>query len=269
MAMSVATPSGPVAIEDVTVIPMDSDRRLSGQTVLVRDGRIARIGPRDAARIPGDAVRISGTGRYLMPGLAELHGHIEHEADLPILLAFGVTTVRNLVGWPRHLQMRDAIARGELLGPTIDTVGPVVDGPPTMRPWATPVADHADAQRVVGWVKRSGYSGVKIYDRLSPVGYDAIMDAADARSFPVVGHIPFRVGVEQALRRKQRCIEHAYGYIEACQPLGSPLRELKVDPAQARMALSKAPAVDPDDPRLDELVAATVAAGTWNAPTMM
>lgn len=260
---------GPLAIEDVTVIPMDADRRLTGQTVLVRDGRIAAITPRETAQIPKDAVRVSGSGRFLMPGLAEGHGHLRNDGDFPLFLAFGVTTIRNLMGNPFHLRLIAAVDKGELVGPTINTVGPVTDGPPTMRPWAIPVADRADAERVVGWVQRSGYSGVKIYDHLMPQGYDGIMDVAAERSFPVVGHIPFNVGLEHALRKKQRCIEHSYGYIEACQPLGSPLRERKINPAQARMALSKAPAVDPDDPRIDELVALTKAAGTWNAPTMM
>ena len=258
-----------LAIEDVTVIPMDRERRLSSQTVVVRDDRIASIGPRESAQVPADAVRVAGTGRFLMPGLAELHGHVDSEADLSVALAFGVTFIRNLEGFPFTLRLRDAVARGEIVGPTIDTVGPVVDGPITMRQWVVPVADRPAAERVVERVQRSGYSGVKIYDHLTREAYDGILDAATARSFPVVGHIPFRSGLEQALRKRQRCIEHGYGYVEACQPKGSPLRELTVRPSDARMALSKAAPVDPDDPRLDELVALTKAAGTWNAFTMM
>jgi len=258
-----------VAIEDVTVIPMDRDRHLSNQTVVVRDDRIVAIGPRESARVPDDAVRVAGAGRFLMPGLAELHGHVDSEADISVALAFGVTFVRNLEGGPHTLRLRDAVVRGEIVGPLIDTVGPVVDGPITMRQWVVPVADRADAERVVDRVQRSGYSAVKIYDHLTRAGYDGILDAASARSFPVVGHIPFRSGLEQALRKGQRCIEHGYGYVEACQPKGSPLRELTVKPSAARMALSKAAPVDPDDPRIDELVALTKAAGTWNALTMM
>ena len=258
-----------IAIEDVSVIPMDRDRRLTNQTVVVRDDRIVAIGPRESARVPDDAVRVAGAGRFLMPGLAELHGHVDNEADLSVALAFGVTFVRNLEGRPHTLRLRDAVACGEIVGPLIDTVGPVVDGPITMRQWVVPVADRADAERVVDRVQRSGYSGVKIYDHLTRVAFDAVLDAANARSFPVVGHIPFQAGLEQALRKGQRCVEHGYGYVEACQPKGSPLRELTVKPSAARMALSKAPAVDPDDPRIDELVALTKAAGTWNAFTMM
>ena len=261
--------SEPLVIEDVTVIPMDTDRRLAHQTVVIRDGRIAAITPRETAQVPKDAVRVPGSGKFLMPGLAEGHGHIRGENDFPLYLLYGVTFVRDLMGTPLLLRLRDAVARGELLGPTFDTVSPVADGPPTMRPWAIPIADRGDAEHMVDWVMRSGYSGVKIYDHLKPAGYDAIFDVAGERSFPVVGHIPFRVGLRHALQRKQRCVEHAYGYVEACQPVGSPLRELTIDPPQGRMALSKAPAVDPDDPIIDELVALTKAAGTWNAPTMM
>lgn len=267
---------GPLAIEDVTVIPMDADRALTRRTVLVRDGRIVSITSREAAQVPHDATRVSGTGRFVMPGLAEGHGHIRSETDFPLFLAFGVTFVRNMEGTPLHLRLRDAVASGELQGPTVDSVGPGLDtiSSPvdTMIPGFDPVISvvgAADAERVVGEIQRAGYSGLKIFDGLTRAAFDGIMDAAAKRSFPVVGHTPFSVGLEHVLARKLRAIEHSYGYIEACQPVGSPLRALTVDPAQARTALSKAPAVDPDDPRLDELVVLTKAAGTWNAPTMM
>src|ERR1043165_7743844 len=168
--------SEPLAIKDVTVIPMDTDRRLSHQTVVIRDGRIAAIAPRESAQVPKDAVRVAGSGKFLMPGLAEGHGHIRGENDFPLYLLYGVTFVRDLMGTPLLLRLRAAVARGELLGPTFDTVSPVADGPPTMRPWAIPIADRGDAEHMVDWVMRSGYSGVKIYDHLKPAGYDAIFD---------------------------------------------------------------------------------------------
>jgi adenine deaminase len=100
--------SRPIAIENVTVITMDRDRVFSAQTVIIRDGRISFVGSNAAARIPHDALRIDGTHRYLLPGLADMHAHLSrnHELSLDFLTLFvasGVTTILNTRGEPDHL----------------------------------------------------------------------------------------------------------------------------------------------------------------------
>src|SRR5262245_45444793 len=103
--------SRPIAIVNVTVLPMDSDRVLPGQTVLVQRGVIAQVGPRDKVTLPAGALRIDGSGRYLMPGLADLHVHMAgpraiQEELLKMYVVAGVTTILNMRGTPDHLTLR-------------------------------------------------------------------------------------------------------------------------------------------------------------------
>lgn len=134
-----SSPSDPSvsAFVGVTVIPMTGPGIvLPDHTVLVRNGRIARVGPRAAVEIPAGALRIDGAGRYLLPGLADLHVHLEYFEDpglLRLFLDHGVTTVRNMDGRPYLLEWRRRIAAGELAGPTIVTAGPLLDGDPPLR----------------------------------------------------------------------------------------------------------------------------------------
>jgi hypothetical protein len=110
---------GVYAITDVTVVPMDRERLLPGRTVIVRDGRIETIGPARSARIPAGAIRIEGRGRYLMPGLAEMHAHVPGGADpqwaqdvLFLYAANGITFARGMLGAPAHLELRSRLGRG-------------------------------------------------------------------------------------------------------------------------------------------------------------
>jgi hypothetical protein len=93
-----------VAFVNVAVVPMDRERILTGQTVVVRGGRIAEIGAATSVRVPGDAVRIDGVNKYLMPGLTDAHFHLQADEDdrqlLQVLVANGVTSIFNLHGTP-------------------------------------------------------------------------------------------------------------------------------------------------------------------------
>jgi adenine deaminase len=116
-----------LVIENVTVVPMDSERPLPHHTVEISGDRILRIAAaneimRDAAGVR----RIDGSGRFLIPGLADLHVHIWQPEDLLLYIANGVTTVRNMDGRPTHLEWREQIRRGELLGPDLYTSGPTI-----------------------------------------------------------------------------------------------------------------------------------------------
>ncbi|MEW6212638.1 MAG: amidohydrolase, partial [Acidobacteriota bacterium] len=107
--------SQPVAFIHVNVVPMDSERIIENQTVIIRDGRIAEIGPSAKVKIPRDALRIEARGKYLMPGLAEMHGHLPNpnqgeavtQSFLTLFVANGVTTVRGMFGFPNHPALRD------------------------------------------------------------------------------------------------------------------------------------------------------------------
>lgn len=124
----VAPLPGLYAFTGVTVIARHSERRLADQTVIVRDGRITTIGASASTPVPERAHVIDGRGRYLIPGLADMHVHLWNEGELTLFIANGVTTVRNMGGDLFHLAWREKIKRGEMFGPTIFTAGPVVDG---------------------------------------------------------------------------------------------------------------------------------------------
>jgi hypothetical protein len=126
------------AFVHVTVVPMDRERLLKNWTVVVADGRIRDLGPSSATKTPKGATLIDGRDKYLMPGLADMHTHTWEEAELPLFLANGVTTIRNMFGGPIHLRWKERIAAGDLVSPTIYTAGPIIDGNPPIwpAPWS-------------------------------------------------------------------------------------------------------------------------------------
>lgn len=237
----------PVAFVDVTIVPMDEDRLVPHQTVLVRDGRIVVVDPVDAVHLPADAVTVAGNGRYLMPGLADMHVHLHDESMLPLFLVNGITTVRNMWGRPDHLKLRARIDRGAVLGPSIVTAGPICDGAPPVWPGSAVITSAADALRSVAEQRQAGYDFVKVYNNLSRAAYFGLVEAAGQHHIPVAGHVPQAVGLRAVLEAGQSSIEHLQGY---CSPLG-------------RIA----PIVD--ELGLPGVAQATRDAGTWNCVTLV
>jgi imidazolonepropionase-like amidohydrolase len=130
---AIAQKSSTTAFVNVNVIPMDTELVLENQTVIVEGDRITAIGPVDEVAAPEEAEIIEGNGAYLMPGLADMHTHLTYDVDpnsMRLYLAYGVTTIRNLNALPEHLEWREQVANGELLGPTIYTSGNVIAGLP-------------------------------------------------------------------------------------------------------------------------------------------
>ncbi len=173
---------GVVAFVNVNVIPMDRERVVTDQTVIVRSGRIQEIGSTSRVEVPDRAVVIDGRGKYLMPGLADMHVHLPRDADadpdaLGLFVANGVTTVRNMWGAPVHLQWRSQITARELLGPTIYTTGPITDGDPPLWPGSALVTEPEQAEPELLAQKAAGYDAMKVMTNLRPEVYDAILVA--------------------------------------------------------------------------------------------
>ena len=190
---------GVVAFERVTVVPMDRERLLADQTVVVRGGRIAAMGPRRLVQVPAGAVRVDGRGRYLMPGLADMHVHPYNADQFVNHLAHGVTTIAVLNGTRAVLGWRDQVRRGEMLGPTIYTAGPSLDGVPAGNPLFLSTATPEAGRLAVRAIADAGYDFVKVYMSLTPETYAAIIAEARAARIPVVAHIPPRVTVDGVL----------------------------------------------------------------------
>src|SRR5262245_61456109 len=145
-ALSSGTAAGTAAaFVDVTVVPMDQERVLPHQTVVVRNARIAKIGPTAGVYVPRGALRIDGRGKYLMPGLADMHSHPESLLDLVLYVANGVTTVRCMGSPPDLRHWRSEAAASRLLSPAIYTAGPVLDGPSELYQGGSSVANAAAA----------------------------------------------------------------------------------------------------------------------------
>jgi imidazolonepropionase-like amidohydrolase len=198
-----------LAIEHARVLPMDRDTVLLDQTVLITRDRISWIGPSSSARIRPETERVDAEGAYLIPGLADMHVHLEDSADLPLYVAAGVTTVRNMRGGPRYLAMRERVVQGTLLGPTIFTSGPTLLGGRRNNPEFVMLRAPEDAERVVLEQARAGYDMIKVHSELEIPVYDRILATARRVGIPVVGHRIAEPGLTRSLRAGQVSFEHA------------------------------------------------------------
>jgi imidazolonepropionase-like amidohydrolase len=250
------------AFVGVTVLPLETAVTLPDQTVVIRGDRIERVAPRAEVAIPAGARVIDGHGRYVLPGLIDAHVHLARTQDLAILLALGVTTVRNMWGAPVHLTWRDQIARGELPGPTIVTAGPILDGDPPAHPGSLIVRTAADVDQAIALHRRLGYDFVKIYSRLSPEAFERLVADAARDGLAVAGHVPWAVPLDRAVDAGMRSIEHMTGFVAALQAAGSPLAG-RIDRA------SRAQQIDHvDEARIAALVQRVAAHRTFDVPTL-
>ena len=198
-----------LAIEHAAVLPMDRDTVLLDHTVIVAGDRITWIGPSPSARIESGAERIDARGAYLIPGLADMHVHLEDVNDLRLYVASGVTTVRNMRGSPEHLAMRQRVAAGTLLGPTIFTSGPTLLGGRRRSSGFVTLRKPEDAERVVLEQARAGYDMIKVHSELAVPVYERILATARRAGIPVVGHVIEEAGLARSLRAGQASLEHA------------------------------------------------------------
>lgn len=151
------TPSNITAFVGVTVVPMDSPHALPDQIVLVQGDRILEIGSSDAVHAPVQAKRIDAHGLFLLPGLADMHVHLlEGEAYFPFFLANGVTTIRHMATPPDVRGLRDQVKSGALIGPTIYTAGPILDGSPPVWKSSDVASTAEEARRAIEKQKNAG-----------------------------------------------------------------------------------------------------------------
>lgn len=218
-----------VAFVNATVIPMDRERKLFDQTVVISDGKIISIGPASKVKIPRGALRVDATGRFLIPALSDMHVHLESEAfnmmlgpehqlaaaNIPFegflfpYIANGVTTIQVLSATPEHVALQYKISHGEILAPRLVNAR-MIDGPE--KAWPQPLStwvSTADGARVaVQDAKKAGYDKIKVYSFLDKESYDAIISTAKEQRMDVVGHIPNALSVEYVVDAGQKMIAH-------------------------------------------------------------
>ena len=216
LTLPAQTPQSPVTVfEHVTVLPMDGRDSLPDRTVVIRGETIVQVISASSARIPTGARRIDARGMYLMPGLADMHVHPYDRDGLASYLAHGVTTIAVMHGSPSVLEWRDQVRRGSLVGPTIYSAGPSVNGYPPANPLFVAVEEPGEARAVVAEQHAAGYDFVKVYSMLNPSEYSAILSEAGRLGMPVFGHIPFQVGWRQAIEQGQAAVAHVEEFFNA------------------------------------------------------
>jgi imidazolonepropionase-like amidohydrolase len=259
-----ASPAAPAPAEwafiDVSLVPLDSDRVLPHRTVLVRNGRIAAIARSDRLDLPPSARVVDGRGRYLMPGLTDLHIHLFESRDLLLYLANGVTTVRNLGGGGSAdtiLAIRREVAAGTRLGPTIFTSGNWLDGDPPYRPINTVLRTPEEARAEVGREARAGYDFVKVYATLSPEVYREITLASREWGIPVTGHIPGPVGLAGVLSGGQVSVDHVAQFVGQGEPatIAAAVREAGMSVVSTLVMARRAGEMRGTPSRVEELLA--------------
>ena len=209
------------AFINVSVIPMDRERVLSNQTVVVKDGKITEIGDAARVKVPKDAVRIDGQGKYLIPGLVDMHTHLMSDEAFPdelapdelrIMVANGVTTCRFMIGTPEQLILRTRSAKSEIIAPTIYSASPHFTGREQGNDFV--VTTPEEAREAVRRSKAAGYDFIKITTFLKSLLYETAVDEAAKQNIRVIGHADSRfVTVPRAWRARQQ-IEHLDGYLE-------------------------------------------------------
>jgi len=210
------------AFVGVNVIPMDRERVLANQTVIVRSGVIAEIGDAGKVKVPKDAIRVDGSGKYLIPGLVDMHTHLLSDSDefpdsiapdeLRVMVANGVTTIRFMIGTPELLALRERSTKGEIAAPTIYVASPHLTGREQGNNFV--VKTPEEAREAVRKSKQAGYDFIKITTFVEAPVYEAAVDEAAKQNIRVVGHADSRfVGVERAWKARQQ-IEHLDGYME-------------------------------------------------------
>jgi hypothetical protein len=187
----------------VNVIPMDRERVLFDQTVIVEDGVIATIGPSHSVAVPREALRIDSDGtRYLLPGLADMHAHVDRVEDLETMVAHGVTTILNLGPAEAMAASRERhrIATGELLGPQVFVAQMLMWGAPP-----TPESGRDRVDRIAG----AGHEFLKVYGNWPAEMFYETMNYAGERGVPVIGHGVAAVGMAGTLEAGVAMIAHA------------------------------------------------------------
>jgi imidazolonepropionase-like amidohydrolase len=236
-AVTAAETTPVTAFVSVNVVPMDSDRVLQHQTVLIENGKITAIGP--SVDVPKDAHIIDGHDTaFLSPGLADMHTHADTSGDMALYLASGVTSVLNMGEASNEFiaQVRPAIHRGDKPGPHVYAAF-LADGSPRYGHFTVATVD--EARSIVRLAKTNGYEFIKVYNNLSPECFHALIDEGRRQHIPIVGHGVDSVGIERQLDAGQLMVAHAeeflYTYFDHAKEGQT---EFAADPARIPAAIA-------------------------------
>ena len=257
------TPPGTTVFTNVTVLPMTAEDVLSGRTVVVMDGVITAVTSSGEAEVPGGATVIDGTGRFLMPGLAEMHAHVPPGANPPreevedilfLYVANGITTIRGMLGSAYQIPLAAEIERGEVLGPNFYVGAPSLNGGTARTP--------EEAETLIRTHAEAGYHLQKIHPGVPLAAWNRMAEVAGEVEFTFGGHVPAAVGLVHAIETGMSTVDHLDGYIQA----------IASDDVQAQVNAGTISlgglARGVDDARLAEIVQLTIDHNVYVVPTM-
>ncbi|MBI3650754.1 MAG: amidohydrolase family protein [Acidobacteria bacterium] len=292
----IAFESKPLALIHATVIDATGAPAKADMTVIIAGDRIAALGKTGKVSLPKRAEIIDATGKFLIPGLWDMHvhsgGYENGKKNFPLLLASGITGVRDM-GTPLEeiLNLRAEIAEGKILAPRLIAAGPLVQGPlPFQNPIFISVNNQAEARQTVAFLKKRGVDFIKVQDAITRDLYFALADESKRLKIPFAGHLPPSISATEASNAGQRSIEHLggrfYGVLLACSERETALTE-KVNAIIEDVIKAFRENREPDDsaifradftkPLFDSfseqkaktLFAIFLKNGTWQVPTLI
>ncbi len=268
-----------LAITNVTVVDVEatdtSKASKAGQTVLVAGERITAVGPTGSMLLPAATTIVDGRGKFLIPGLWDMHVHMffdgMREQMMALFVPNGVTGVRDMGGEQLNelAAIRRSIANGQVVGPRIVAAGPLVDGPKPIHPFSIKVSNAAEGREAVRTLKRDGADFVKPYSLLPREAYFAIAEESKRQALPFAGHVPHVVTAIEASDAGQKSVEH-YFYIDISSAEQELRREFagSLDKGQRSKILDRAIATV-DDAKVSAIGRRFARNGTWFVPTLI
>ena len=287
---SVPADGDEVAFSHVTVVDVVEGRLIRDQVVRVSGARIVEVAPSADARIPEATRVVDASGKFMMPGLWDMHAHLLGEATpgcpevtFPLAIAHGVMGARNVAGHLDYLlAWRAEVESGRMIGPRIIGTGPLIDGVPVAHPPASVVArTPVDGRRIVDALARRGGDFVKTYEMLRRETFLAIVEQAKQRGLPVVAHVPLTVLAGDASDAGVRSFEHLRNLEFACSRDAESLLAERIAMLEAGAGrigselrteihlAQRTRAIESYDPgRCTALLRKLAANGTWQTPTL-
>lgn len=262
----------PIVIEHVTVIDPASGAAHPGTTVVVEGARVLDVGPDSRAQRPAGSRVLDGTGKFLIPGLWDMHIHTlfgdwvpgGREVILPLLLANGITGARDMGSdLDPILQAREDVARGALLGPRLVVAGPMLDGPKPQFPASIAITTPEDGRRAVAMLQGRGVDFIKLQSLVPREAYFAIAEECRKRRIPFVGHVPDVIRASEASNAGQKSFEHLIGVFEGSTSTRTEDALLKGPKGPARFLEGY------DAGRESALIALLAKNRTWQCPTLL
>ena len=254
----------PLVIRDVTVIDCTGAPPQPAMTVVIRNGRIAQLAK--TTEVPKGARVIDGHGKFLIPGLWDMHGHLTDagEGALAQLIENGVTGVRDMGGdLEQVLRWRREIDQGKRIGPHIVTAGPLLDGP-TQSKWHVVANNEAEARTWVRTIKQRGADFLKIHTRLSRPAFYAAVDEAKKLGMPVAVHLPQALSTAEASDAGVNSLEHVEMLVQSALMLQDSATKKLSDTERFNAALA-----DLTSDKSAALWAKLVKNNTYYVPTMV